>query len=208
MFRCPRLIIITLLLAVITITTAGIILLKKRDCSKLSCLSFETKELYRTDTEYENNEKAYRAMFQNDNLQLRVEIYSQVTPQQAAEYNEYKKMQLMGLYENARSPYPGAISDQISCEDKYKPKFRQLQTTTLKIDYYIGYLNNRMQYGSCTDEQLKYRSAVAMLYCLAQKKWYLLEFITPIDQPDDRTIQIIQSMSCLNQPSNMGKLFP
>ncbi len=189
-------------------TVTGIIFVKRRGCSKLSCLSFQTKELYKTDTEYENNEKAYRAMFRNDNLQLMVEIYSQVTPQQAAEYNEYKKMQLMGLYENARSPYPGAISDRISCEDKYKPKFRQWQTTTLNIDYYTGYLNNRMQYGSCIDEQLKYRSAAVMLYCLAQKKWYHLEFISPINQGDNKFIQIIQSMSCLNQPSNMGRLFP
>lgn len=182
--------------------------LRKSECTGLTCVSFNNKTDFTSPLVYENNQKTYRALYKDKDQILRVESYSQIMPEQAKKFNEYKTMQLTSLFENAQSPYPGAISDEISCDKKYKPVFKQLNIDSLNISYYSGYLNDRLQYGSCIGDQLKFKSSAAMFYCQTQKKWYQLEFISPINQEDNDNLYLIKSISCVNQPPKTGNFFP
>lgn len=190
---------ITAIIIISFIAVAYIFFLYKTECSKMSCISFYRKTHFILQAQYENNKKAYRVLLKDENLLLRVETYSQVSPEQAKKFYEYKTMQLTNLYEDAESPYPGVISDQISCGQKFKPIFKQLKTKALNISYYSGYLNDRLQYGSCIEDQLRYKSKVAMFYCQPQKKWYQLEFITPFDKDTEEGLRAIESINCVNQ---------
>lgn len=182
--------------------------LRKSECTGLICVSFNNKTDFTSPLVYENNQKTYRALYKNRDQILRVESYSQVSLEQATKFNKYKTMQINSLFENAQAPYPGAISDEISCDPKYKPVYKQINANSLKISYYSGYLNDRVQYGGCIGDQLKYKSSTAMFYCQSQKKWYQLEFISPINQEDNDNLYLIKSISCVNQPPKTGNFFP
>lgn len=199
-----------ILLILVSCAIAGFFVFSLRMfvCLEFSCITFKGKNQFIDKKLYENTEKAYRALYKDGNKILRIEMYSQVSPEQAQKFNEYKTMQLTSLYENAQSPYPGAISDEISCDKKYKPVFKQLKTDSMNMRYYSGYLNDRLQYGSCISDQLKYKSSGAMFYCQTQKKWYQLELITPISQEVDDGLHLIKSISCVNQPPKTGNFFP
>lgn len=156
---------------------AYMLLQKTISCSIWGCIDFPGKSAYTLTNEYEKTPKVYRALFSNGKEQVRIEAYREVTARQAADYNGYKSMQILGLYETARSPYPGAISDQITCESKFKPVFRKTDASSPVV--FSGSLNARLQYGSCIEDQIVYSSTGLMMYCGNRNTWYYLEFIYP-----------------------------
>lgn len=188
------------ILVIMTVCIVGIsiFIIKGESCNQLNCLIFNRKSQYIFKTEYENTDKAFRALYSNKDQLLRMEVYSQTSGQQSDNFVEYKKMQIMGLYEDAKSPYPGTISDKITCDRKYKPVFKTLKNNWLKLEYYSGYLNERMQFGSCIDDQLVYNNQAVMFYCSSQKKWYHLEFISPLKSSSQYVLDIISTIKCKN----------
>lgn len=167
-------------------------------CKGLACVTFDGKENYKVKTIFEENKKAYRAVWSTGKTQLRIEKYLNISEDEAASFNEYKSMQIASLYEDAKSPYPGVLSDRISCEGKYKPIFKKISDDSLNKETYSGYLNARMQFGSCIQDQLVYESNAAIFYCKSQKAWYQLEFISPINQKPSNIQHTIQSIRCLD----------
>lgn len=173
-------------------------LIGRKSCYKLTCIGFNDKEKYTLKLEYENTKKAYRALYEKNKDVLRVEAYYQVSQKQADKFFDYKKMQIMGLYEDAKSPYPGVISDRITCEERYRPKFIDSKNNSISLKLYSGYLNGQMQFGSCIDDQLVYRNNAVMFYCPGQQIWYQLEFIGNIKLSDKTELDSIKTINCKN----------
>ena len=186
-----------------------IIFIKKPSCQGYFCLSFKDINKYKIKELYEDTDKAYRAIIKNGDLIIRLEVYQNINSETAKKFNQYKIVQMEGLFENIRSPYPGAISDEIACEQKYKPKVQNMNKNGLDKIYFSGYLNDRLQYGSCIDEQNIYKGYTVLFYCTDQYRWYQFEIIGPINRLSDRDyLLIIESISCEKPSSNIGKIFP
>lgn len=180
-------------ICLLIVGTIIIYVLKRMECKRLNCIDFPGKKTYLLEEEYESTGRSYRALFQKGAEKIRAEYYAGVSPEQARDFNQYKTMQLLGLYETVKSPYPGVLSDRITCDDAYKPVFR---TETKSRVVYTGYLNDRLQYGTCEDGQIAYKSLGIMTYCPGQKIWYYLEFIEP--KKDSLPIALIKdSIRCL-----------
>lgn len=185
---------ITIILFVICLF---LIFIKKNTCKGYLCLSFNEINKYKIKNLYEDSNKAYRVLIENGNLRIRLETYHNINQETAKKFSQYKIVQMEGLFENSRSPYPGAISDEIACEQKYKPRIQNMSTNGLDKTFFLGYLNNRLQYGNCTDEQNIYKSYVALFYCQNQNRWYQFEIIAPNNRFNDRNyLQVIQSIGC------------
>lgn len=186
---------VILYVILIGIGLGGYLFLAQYKCSAYSCISFDGKDTYHVKEEYENSSKVYRAMLQNGNVHIRIEAYADISAEKAASYNKIKEMNIESLYETAKSPYPGALSNEIECGTEYRPHMGKMTTNGIQITYIRGYLNDRLQFGSCIKEEIKYTSYLALFHCASQKTWYQFEVITPLNETE-KYKGIISSLRC------------
>lgn len=148
-------------------------------CSKIECLYFEEIDKFNLKDIYEDSKSVYRALFSHNQDYLRIEIRSDVKQETADRYINAQITRMKALFENTRSPYPGEISDTISCDEKFKPDIKSDLINGINVTHFSGFLNNRMTYGACTDDQAEYRGVFTLFYCQKQNKLYQLEIFSP-----------------------------
>jgi len=178
-------------------------------CKKYTCLSLSLLNKAKEKEIYENSSKSFRGLYETPEGLLRVES-AKLSPKEAENMIKIRLMKMEGLFENARSPYPGPLSDEISCDNKYKPSPKIIDTNTTKITYVSGYLNNRLQYGTCIDDQITHKGFTALFYCQNHQSWYQFEILVPIEkaQKDEYYFKLFQSIVCQRPLENIGKIFP
>jgi len=179
-------------------------------CRRLSCVSLNSIDTWKEQEVYENTPSVYRSLLADTGYLIRVEKNSNLSENDADDLTLVNVMKIKGLFDNARSPYTGAISNEISCENKYKPEIKEMTINGVKVTYYIGWLNNRLQYGVCLDDQLTHKAYNALFYCSNQKALYHVEFIVQIkDNPEDSFfLNQIESIKCQSPLSKIGNIFP
>ncbi len=85
--------------------------------------------------------------------------------------------QISGLYETARNPYPGAVSQTVRCDARLVPHPQTVSAAAGPATYYSAYLNNRLQYGACADSQQPHTVRSLLFYCMDTKRWVSVERI-------------------------------
>lgn len=164
-------------------------------CFEYSCVSFMDKGRYVVEEEYESSSDVYRAMLRNGNTRIRIEAYSHIPESEVESHNTIKVMNIESVYETAKSPYPGALSNEIECGAEYRPRIGKTKINTMDMTYIQGYLNERFQLGSCIKDEVKYNSYLALFHCATQDKWYQFEIITPINQ-EMQYKEVVDSIRC------------
>jgi hypothetical protein len=186
----------------LTVIFGGLFYVSRMHCKTYTCLLFENKQQFKEIDQIENTENSYKGILKNGLLQIRLEIYSAASSEIADRFTQAKVMQLLGLYESARSPYPGVLSNEVVCDEKFKPVVTEKSTKEQKITYITGFLNERLQYGVCIENQIPNKGKTAMFYCSGQKKWYYFEAIAKKSDKnlDYETTHLIQSLRCQKSP--------
>lgn len=128
---------------------------------------------------------------------LRMTSEREITADKAASTISGWTSQIEGLYQQAISPYPGEISDQIECPEKFHPNKKVITNDSLHITAIENlHLSDRLAPGACGEESASYKSIVAMFYCAEQKKLFKLEFIFQKgDYPENKEV-LLSSLSC------------
>lgn len=187
--------IISIIFAILVFIST-IFFLKNKKCTKVKCLIFNHGTEFVLSDTYEDNSSTFRALYQQgSDTFLRIESKSMIEKSDSVKLLASKISHLSDIFENSISPYPGEISVQTSCADKYKPKFNPSD----RLPYFIGYLNDRLQFGSCSEDQAKNQGAIGFLYCPNQKRFFQIEYIIGIQKNEDKTSQIkefIESIKC------------
>ncbi len=201
------------LLLIIGIVFFGIFLAYKYSyllCNRTRCISLNSISTWREQEIYENNYSKYRALLATPKYLIRIEKNSNLSKKDAETLILVDVMQKRGLFDEAVNPYTGTISNKISCENRYKPEVQIISANDLKVTYYSGWLNDRLQYGACLDDQLIYKAYNALFYCSGQRTLYHLEFIAAIkDKPEDSYfLNQIESIKCQNPLLKIGNIFP
>ena len=179
-------------------------------CNRIRCISLNSISAWREQEIYENNYSRYRALLVAPSYLIRIEKNSNLSKEDAENLILFDVMQKKGLFDDIINPYTGEISNKISCENRYKPEVQIIPANDLKVTYYSGWLNDRLQYGVCLDDQLIYKTHNALFYCSNQRSLYHLEFIMAIkDKPEDSYfLNQIQSIKCQNPLLKIGNIFP
>lgn len=168
-------------------------------CQRLSCLSLKDNNKYKIKEVYEENKYIFRALYEKDKTLLRVEIRPNSSLEEAKQTIQTQLARTKGLFEDAAAPYPGEISDVIACGQEYKPVYSEKAQNGIKISYFAGFVNDRLVFGSCSNDQAVYHDTLAIFYCQKQKKFYQLELIVPTKDYQTHTKeynQILDSISC------------
>lgn len=180
---------------------AFIFLWRGSQCDRLMCIESEDKKNWKLSEEYEHTPTSYRALFETKTGLLRIEKNSHLSFDDATLLVKVSIMKMQGLFDDARSPYPGAISDKISCDPSVRPEVRALHNATDTRTYYAGFLNSRLQLGSCIDTELLYRTNAMYMYCPSEQSVYHVEFITKKQTSDDTLYQsLLTGIRCRRRP--------
>ena len=184
----------------IIIALALILLLyNKRQCSLLGCLSMQGLDKFKVQEVYQEDDNAYRAQLSKDSDLLRVDIRPGISETEAKSDIQARVTKIKALFENAASPYPGEISDEIECGDEYKPVFSEERINGVQISYFTGFLNSRLVLGACTEDQAVYKEIFALFYCPKQQQFFQIELIVPkevYNLNEDKYKQILYSIEC------------
>lgn len=170
-------------------------------CPSYACLGFPGDESWRVQKTYEQTNVSWKGLLKAPNYLVRLERVAGVTRKQADDFTTIRTMQMEGLFDRARSPYPGAVSDEIVCESKYRPTLNSFVSKTgIPVTYFSGYLNDRYQYGSCVDSQIFYKAHSGMFYCQNTRQWYQVELIIPIDKAlsDEQYLSLFKNVKCFD----------
>lgn len=181
------------------------LLSKQLSCKGIFCISIKDSKNYKIGDVFEDNKFIYRALYHHDNILLKAEIRSNYTPEDAEQLIQTQLVRTKGLFEDAAAPYPGELSDVIACSNAYKPVYSSRKQNGVNISYFEGYVNKRLVFGSCADDQAAYHDTLTMFYCSEQKKFYQVEIIMPtrdFKKEPKLNDRILSSISCKRNSTN------
>lgn len=176
-----------------------LVLAYARGCRAYSCITLPGFSGWKQDEVYEHTGKIWRGMLSSERRLMRLEVVFRVSPAEAAEFTNIRLMAIEGLYDTVQSPYPGAVSATIRCDERYK-----LHPTVIiakdgmPVTYASGFLNARMQYGACVDNQLAYAGSIGFFYCAKRQFWVQMEVMTDMNHAStsDESLEFFRSVSC------------
>ena len=102
---------------------------------------------------------------------LKVRAFDDISLEDAKSQFSDKIFSIHSLYREAFSPYPGALSNKISCPDEFKPR----RISHALFDYYLLYANQRFNYGVCLWDLIEYKAVIYPLYCPRNRRYYQIE---------------------------------
>jgi len=200
-FKLKRKTIFFLTLIALLVLILSTVLLWKKTCPKYGCINIKGIEQFRTQEVYRDDNNIYRALLSNNNDYIRIEVKSAVQERLAEENIQGEIVRMKALFENALSPYPGELSNEIQCSKEFKPVLKTETINNTQVSYFTGFLNQRMVFGSCVKDQAIYKGILTLFYCPAKKQLFQLEIIAPADsfnKAPEKYQQMLESVSCTN----------
>lgn len=167
-------------------------------CSHLRCIRIDNASSYHQQDVYSDTKSIYRALYSADKRFLRIEA-QRTSPQSAPQELDAAIAKVQAMYEKAPAPYPGEISDAVVCDPSFIPTYEEVKRNETKTALFVGYLNNRMTFGSCSQNQAVYRGVLALTYCPQQSLLLRLELISPtsdFEQYEKEFMDQIRSLQC------------
>ncbi len=168
-------------------------------CQEIRCISITGLDKYSLKEIYQKTNSVYRALYTNDKNMLRIEIRNGINQNEAQKSIDAQTARMEALFADATSPYPGDITNEISCGEKFKPKMTIENINGIRITHFTGYLNNRLTFGACTEDQAVYKGIEALFYCNNQSKLYQMEIIAPtkmFSENENAYYNLLESIHC------------
>lgn len=119
------------------------------------------ENVYRQDREY------FISSYRLNGIQTLLNVKKVIDDNSQENSSEQKLEQIKALYQPRFSTYPEVISREIICEDKYKPSFGRVTIGNLTVYYAVGWLTDRLTFGACADDLIKYRGIQIFYRCLS-----------------------------------------
>ena len=158
-------------------------------CYRMSCIHIPqgtTRKL--ADVYEETKGSVYRALYtypletSEKSAFVRVDVRDHIDAETATDYIHGRIAGMKALYDNIRSPYPGLLSSEIVCDSEYKPTYSATETKQgIGIQVIVGYLNDRMTFGSCQKAEAKYKGMMILFACANKNQLYQIEFISSLE---------------------------
>lgn len=163
------------ILAVIFTVRTGIF------CQRARCLIPDPVNQFKPAEIYKDEYRIFQSKYVNGDLIARLLVETGINQfQSEAKINEHVRI-IKTLYENRTSPYPGQISQEIVCQDGYKPVFGEKVINGIKVAHLTGFMTERFTFGACVDDLLTHRGIIAWFRCDKINTFNQIEFVLPKD---------------------------
>ncbi len=167
-------------------------------CRDFHCIRMDKLDVFRLKDLYSDTPDAYRVLFQSGNQWLRIEAKPVPLATSGQELNA-AVTKVKAMFEKAPAPYPGDVSDAVVCDSRFVPTYEEIQTETNPLSLFVGYLNDRMTFGSCSENQAVYRGILALTYCPKQTLLLRIELIAKVSDflsHEKELVDQIKSLRC------------
>jgi hypothetical protein len=167
-------------------------------CYKLKCIDVNL-DGYEESVVYEHSRDTYKALYQNvAEGFVRIEK-RKVGKDDQALLIDSAILKINALFENASSPYPGQISDEIECPEVFHPIETTIDKEEVVLKVVEVYLTDRLAIGACSDAQAKYKEIVTWMYCEDHDRLYQIEYIIEkekFEQKKNYYYSLFNHLSC------------
>lgn len=111
---------------------------------------------------------------------LRLKVVHGVSRGAAERLIENEVLSTRALYSDALAPYPDALSNRVTVEQRAVPEFRSVDQKGAHIQYIVAFLSAGMTYGIQSAADAPYRGVLAWVFCEKLKEARSLELIRPV----------------------------
>ena len=122
---------------------------------------------------------------------LKVKKFDNVQQDKVDEYISEKMFFIFSLYREVHSPYPGLLSNKVECSSEFTP----IEIKNTPHSYYIIQATDRLTYGACSQDLIKYNSILQFQYC-ENDGLYFIELFLPLDVDLERYESIVKQTLC------------
>ena len=139
---------------------------------------------FKLNTIFQNDEYfLYEAKSENEIL--RIYEYNNISDKKS--FMSSKLFFIKSLYRQLNSPYPGQVSNKISCSSEFLPK-------KVSDDVYKLYATPRLTFGACACDLIEYDTWMYFKQC-NDNEVYIVEIYVPVNQTDNSILENIECMS-------------
>jgi hypothetical protein len=124
---------------------------------------------------------------------IKIKKYDDFDLEKSEQYISDKMFVINSLYREIHSPYPGELSNRIGCPEEYKPIKKENQP----FNYYIIYASERLSYGACSDDLIRYKAINYFLYCEKENNFYHIELFIPKEENVSHYETLVKSIKCI-----------
>lgn len=149
--------------------------------SKKININFLDINKYKIVETYENSNNKLRVMYEYNNNFLKIDLDKNINIKDSESFKNEKVKNFLDIYKNNIAPYPGELSNVSICNKEFMPE----EIIVNNVLFYKAFLNNRYQFGSCVEDQLKYKGVKGFLFCKNKNEFYQIEYFV-----DKKTLDI------------------
>ena len=110
---------------------------------------------------------------------LRVRVFDDHDSSSAQALSSDMRAQLLNLFGDRQAPYPGQLSQTLTCPERFLPV--ELETSGDMLLQMQFFANERFGYGGCDESLLAYRSTMALFYFPGSGQFFQLEYFEPVE---------------------------
>ncbi len=151
-----------------------------QSCNGPECYFRKHLKEYKKEEVYQNTDRLYGVLLKKSNNKVRADTWMNITQEDAEKVIKNYLIKMYTIYEKAVSPYPGEVSNAISCALEYQPTYTKEKIGEKEAHIFTGFANDRLVFGACAGDLITNRSAVVMFYCEPQKRLYKFELFSPV----------------------------
>jgi len=115
----------------------------------------------------------------HEGVEARLRIIQKATPQMAEQMRKQKLFTVKSLFEEARSPYPGAVTNTIERPPQLLPKVMNEDSKLQDLTRIQVPANSRKSMGVSTEADFFYRHTWLMIYCRDRQRLVEVDAYTP-----------------------------
>ena len=144
----------------------------------------------------QQTENENKLMAINENKIIRLEILTKIDEKTAEDYIRNKKYITDSLFLSIAAPYPDFITNTLECPERFKPEVKQTKIDDFETTYYEIFATDRLIYGACAEDLIKYKAILTWIYCEKGKSLFQVELFMPKDEFKEDYINFIKSFEC------------
>lgn len=131
------------------------------------------------------------SLYSADEIRVKVTRTQELQSASVSQWLERDQLRFLGSFSPSISPYPGAISDSLVCEEEYIPTI----TSTPSYSYAHTNASSRYTFGVCDPFTVAYQALVFWQRC-SDNTANRVEYIYPTSHPSVEA-SLLEEWSCL-----------
>lgn len=124
---------------------------------------------------------------------LRVRVTGGLDPETAATRIDEHVAVVFNQFGDRQAPYPGQLSHTLQCPEKFQPVL--LPSLGAAVSAVGLYANDRLAYGGCSEDLLRYRATIGFFYEPTSEQMMQVEYFSALDGRPDRGAEVVAAFS-------------